>query len=288
MFGYLTAAQMEMKIKDFARYRAVYCGLCHDLFTRCGAHTSLLLNYDMAFLILLLCGLYEPDMPKRKARCIAHPLRTHEEIDTPYTAYAADMLILLSYHQLMDDWNDDHRADKFAAAKTLTGAYKQAKSRYPRQAECIDAQIEALSAMEKANEENIDRVSACTGAMMAEIFDLNGDMWSEPLRTLGMGLGQAIYLMDAYEDVEKDLKAQRYNPLKPLFEAGDLKDAGEAMINACMARAAAAFERLPILQEADILRNILYAGVWTRFNAATAKREKTYPKTEQKTDGEKA
>ena len=47
-----------------------------------------------------------------------------------------------------------------------------------------------------------------------------------------------------------------------------------------MARAAAAFERLPVLQEAEILRNILYAGVWTRFNAVSARREKT--------DGEKA
>ena len=33
-------------------------------------------------------------------------------------------------------------------------------------------------------------------------------------------------------------------------------------------------------EEAEILRNILYAGVWTRFNAVSARREKT--------DGEKA
>ena len=280
MFGYLTAAQAEMKIKDFARYRAVYCGLCHTLCTRCGAHTSLLLNYDMAFLILLLCGLYEPEMPARKTRCLAHPLRVHEEIDTPYTPYAADMLVLLSYHQLLDDWRDERRVERLAAARTLTGAYRRAKERYPRQAACVEKQLEALSAMEKAGEENLDRVSACTGAIMAEIFDVHGDVWSEPLRALGMGLGQAIYLMDAYEDVEKDVRAGRYNPLRALFEAGTLRPESEAMINACMARAAAAFERLPVLQEAEILRNILYAGVWTRFNAVSARREKT--------DGEKA
>lgn len=280
MFGYLTAAQMELKIKDFVRYRAVYCGLCHELFTRCGAHTSLLLNYDMAFLILLLCGLYEPDMPKRKTRCLAHPLRAHEEIDTPYTPYAADMLILLSYHQLMDDWRDERRADRLAAAQTIAGAYRRAKARYPRQAACIEEQIAALSRMEAAGEENLDRVSACTGAMLAEIFDVHGDVWSEPLRAMGMGLGQAIYLMDAYEDIDRDEKAGRYNPLRGRDE---VHARSETMINACMARAAAAFERLPILQEADILRNILYAGVWTRFNAASARREKS-----NQTDGEKA
>ena len=32
--------------------------------------------------------------------------------------------------------------------------------------------------------------------------------------------------------------------------------------------AAEAFERLPIVQDAAILQNILYSGVWTRFEAA--------------------
>ena len=32
-----------------------------------------------------------------------------------------------------------------------------------------------------------------------------------------------------------------------------------------IAESARAFERLPILQDAEILRNILYAGVWARF-----------------------
>lgn len=279
MFGYLTAAQPEMKIKDFARYRAVYCGLCRTLFTQCGAHTPLLLNYDMAFLILLLTGLYEPETKTRRARCAAHPVRVHEEMTSPYTAYAADVLILLSYHQLLDDWKDERRADRLAAAKAITAAYKRASARLPRQAQHIARQIERLSEMERTGETNLDRVSACTGEMMAEIFDMHQDGWSDRLRTMGMGLGQAIYLMDAYEDVEKDLRAGRYNPLRTLFEAGEMQPAAEAMINACMARAAVAFEQLPILEGAEIVRNILYAGVWTRFNAATARR--------QKTDGEK-
>ena len=32
--------------------------------------------------------------------------------------------------------------------------------------------------------------------------------------------------------------------------------------------AAEAFERLPIVQDAALLQNILYSGVWTRFDAA--------------------
>ena len=34
------------------------------------------------------------------------------------------------------------------------------------------------------------------------------------------------------------------------------------------------FEQLPILQNVDILRNILYSGVWCRYEIVREKREK--------------
>ena len=40
--------------------------------------------------------------------------------------------------------------------------------------------------------------------------------------------------------------------------------------------AAAEFERLPIVQDAALLQNILYSGIWTRFASAfRAKQEET-------------
>jgi hypothetical protein len=38
-----------------------------------------------------------------------------------------------------------------------------------------------------------------------------------------------------------------------------------------VAEAAQAFEVLPLLRDADILRNILYAGVWMRYRQKQAK-----------------
>ena len=35
---------------------------------------------------------------------------------------------------------------------------------------------------------------------------------------------------------------------------------------------AAVFERLPVVRDADIMRNILYSGVWLRYNAEMARR----------------
>ena len=47
----------------------------------------------------------------------------------------------------------------------------------------------------------------------------------------------------------------------------------EQMLGDMMARAARAFERLPVLQDAEIMRNILYSGIWLRFENATNRRK---------------
>ena len=49
---------------------------------------------------------------------------------------------------------------------------------------------------------------------MAEIFAWEPDAWELSLRKIGFFLGKFIYLMDAYEDVEKDIGNNSYNPLK--------------------------------------------------------------------------
>lgn len=45
-----------------------------------------------------------------------------------------------------------------------------------------------------------------------------------------------------------------------------------------IAEAARAFEVLPILEDVQILRNILYAGVWTRYGQVRRKRKETEEK----------
>ena len=126
--------------------------------------------------------------------------------------------------------------------------------------------------MQKDGEQNLDRLADCTGQMMAEIFALYDDAWAATLRDMGQGLGKAIYLMDAYEDVDKDVPKNRFNPFARQYEQEGFDEFCQELINTCMAQCTLAFERLPILESADILRNVLYAGVWTRFNATKERR----------------
>ena len=71
--------------------------------------------------------------------------------------------------------------------------------------------------MKKKGETNLDLMAGLFGDIMAEIFAWEPDAWELSLRKIGFFLGKFIYLMDAYEDVEKDIGNNSYNPLKEAF-----------------------------------------------------------------------
>ena len=102
---------------------------------------------------------------------------------------------------------------------------------------------------------------------MAELFCVDG-AFDSFLAPFGDALGRFIYLLDAVMDLEDDVKKGRYNPLKALREAGWTQADFRSVLKAQLGAAADAFERLPLLQDADLLRSILYSGVWQRYNRA--------------------
>ena len=53
MFGYVTANEPELKVKDYHKYKAYYCGLCQSLKRQYGSAGQLTLAYDMTFDLLL-------------------------------------------------------------------------------------------------------------------------------------------------------------------------------------------------------------------------------------------
>ena len=126
-----------------------------------------------------------------------------------------------------------------------------------------------------------------TGHFLGEIFVWKEDVWQEDLRQMGFYLGKLVYLMDALEDLPKDRKKKNYN----LFlDCGDVFEASEEpkyrkMLTDVLAESARAFERLPILEYAGILRNVLYSGVWGRYvlikNAHDEKQQKHQSRNEE-------
>ena len=264
MFGYVQANIRELTKAQKARYQSVYCGICRQIRDQSGQLARLGLSYDMAFLSLLLMSLYEPEETSGKHLCPVHPVRPKPWVDSKMIRYAADMNVALAYYNARDDYEDEHRV----GAKTMVGVFGKAlhriKEAYPRQCAAIESCIAELSALEKGSCPNPDVPAGCFGRLMAELLVYEEDLWAPTLRQMGMALGRFIYLADAANDYITDKKKKQYNPFLAM---GMEKEPAtwEQYLMLAMGRCTDYFERLPLVQDKDILDNILYSGVWVEY-----------------------
>ena len=266
MFGYIVTNPKSLPEDRQRRFRAFYCGLCQTLRRRHGLPASATLSYDLTFLAILLNALYEPGEASGQARCIPHPAKAHEYISTPVMDYVADMNIALSYHKCRDNWRDDKNLLSAGEAAVLRQACRRVERDYPRQCAAIEEWLEHIHEWECENILQVDLPVNATGRMLGELFIWpRQKMWHEELRAIGDGLGRFVYFMDAYDDLPGDLRRGSYNPLKPLRDREDYEQLCQSALMMMVASATEAFERLPIVLDADIIRNVLYSGVWSKY-----------------------
>lgn len=271
MFGYVRPNLADMPESDQQRYRAHYCGLCHAIGQRHGQMARMALTFDLTYLTVFLASLYEPEEKSGESRCIPHPVKPHGWSRSAVTDYAADMTIALTYHKCLDDWQDDRSLPAKGAAAWLKKAYTKVKAEYPRQCGAIEKALRDLSAVEKRRDPSPDAAAKCFGELMAELFVMTEDYWANALRAFGYSLGRYIYILDAVCDYDKDVKSGSYNPVILMEKKPeDMRDTLELLLG----NASAAFERLPLIQDEEILRNILYSGVWQGYNEYLHKKDK--------------
>ena len=264
MFGYVSANWKELRDDQKNRYQAAYCGVCRGIREHSGNVSRLGLSYDMAFLALLLSSLYEPEEEGGKQACLMHPVKKRHWFDNECVRYAADMNVALAYFNCLDDWQDDGKLTAKWLADAFGKRYPEIAERYPRQCQAIKDCITELSALEKANCANPDQVANCFGRLMAEILVYREDLWASDLRQMGMALGRFIYLLDAAVDYRKDKKHGKYNPYIAMGSEEDWPRWEQYLVLA-MGRCTESFERLPLVQDKELLDNILYSGVWVGY-----------------------
>lgn len=271
MFGYIIVNKAEMKFKEFDVYHSFYCGICRDLKKKYGALGQLSLSYDMTFLAILLTSLYEPETVKGSCKCIAHPLESHETRNNIFTEYAADMNALFACYKCQDDWEDEKKFRRLIYGKMLEGRTGRLKALYAEKIKKINLLMQSFSEAEKDGGD-IDVLAGLFGRVMAELVTPREDEWAENLRTLGGFLGKFIYLCDAYEDIETDIKKGTFNPLKAKYQNPDFEEECKTILMMMISECCREFEKLPVLDNAEILRNILYSGVWCRYETVREKR----------------
>lgn len=276
MFGYVSANLKELTKEAQARYQSVYCGICKQIRQRSSQTARLSLSYDMAFLALLLMSLYEPEEAAGGRGCILHPVKSKNWMDNEFIRYGADMNVALAYYKALDDARDDRSIPARTMAALLKKDCEAVGLRYPRQCKAIAQCIEALSRLEKTGCDNPDEPAGCFGQLMGELLAYREDMWAPTLRQMGMALGRYIYLADAAVDFSKDKRKGSYNPYIAMGMEED-RPRWEQYLVLTMGRCADYYERLPLVQDKDILDNILYSGIWIEY-----RRKQKEPKNDRR------
>ena len=274
MFGYITINKSEMKFKEFDIYHAYYCGLCQSLLKRYGAMGQITLSYDMTFAAMLLSSLYEPDTDSSKCACVAHPFERHPFVKNVVIDYVADMNVLLTLYKCEDDWIDDKKMFRACFGCMLRKKSFKKRCVYRGKENLIKDKLEKIHDLEKEGCTDIDLMSGLFGDIMGMIMTPRDDEWKDTLSELGYYLGKFIYILDAYDDVEKDIKKGKYNPFVKRIEEPDFDEQIRVILTMMMSECCKRFEMLPIIENVEILRNILYSGVWERYEKIWTEREK--------------
>ena len=279
MFGYVTIYRKGLDEAALDRYQAYYCGLCQALGQRYGAAGQMTLSFDMAFVAILLSALYDPDTAFGAGRCPPHPFKPRPRADNPFLHYAADMTVVLAYYNFLDDWQDDRRRASLRHAQKLESYLPAIRERWPRQCGAVRDQLQALNALESAASHDLDALCRAFGTLLGSIFAPRADAWAPVLDAMGRALGGFIYLMDAYDDLEKDRKKGRYNALQALADQlppAEYEARCHELLTQQMGLCAQQFRLLPVLKdtpEGQILYNTLYAGVWSKYALVKKRRE---------------
>lgn len=272
MFGYITYNKPEMKFKEYDIYHSYYCGLCKTLKDNYGYLGQISLNNDLTFIAILLSSLYEEKPIETTSRCIMHPNHKYTKYSNKYIDYCAKMTIVLTYFKCEDDWVDEKKISKELYLKSINKSFNKIKKEYNDKVSKIQQYLNKIRDLEKDNCNNLDEISRYSGLMMANIVTYTNDIWYDDLYELGFYLGKFIYFMDAYDDIDNDIKKNCYNPFIHIYKEVDFDDKVYNILELMMSKCATAFECLPIIENIEILRNIIYSGVWSHYELINKKR----------------
>ena len=270
MFGFSRPYMNDLSENEKARYKAVYCGLCRKLNEKYGLAGRMGLSYDMTFLILLLDSLYEPEEKTKEAVCPPHPMKKHRETSSAFTDYAADITVALTYYKALDDWMDEHSKTGKMYSGLLKRSYGKVKEAWPEQCAAIENSIDSLHEVERDKDAQPEKAADLSGRMLASLFAVKQDFFQRQVACLGYFLGKFIYMMDAAIDYANDQKNGCYNPLNSMQVT---PEQARELLEQPLGQAAEAFESLPLVQDAHLMRNILYSGVWQTYNYEMKKKE---------------
>lgn len=273
LFGYIKPYKPELKMIEYDTYKAVYCGLCKQLGKAFGPFSRMTLSYDFAFLSLLSLGVAEECRGFKRESCAANPLKKKPCLCAcEDSAFSASAAMLMLYYKVKDNYQDGGVGDKIKAVLLMPfagHARKKAKKQYPQMEQIIASQMERQRKLEQEGC-SVDAAAEPSARALSGITELipTDETNRRVLSRVGYLVGRWVYLIDALDDIEEDLKQGCFNPYLSKFgitqQDADLSKAKEyavGMIHLTAGELSNTYELLEIKRYKTILDNIIYLGL---------------------------
>lgn len=272
MFGYVKTDKPEMKVKEYEAYRGLYCSLCKAMGKHFGVLSRLTLSYDITFLLLTRLS-FSGTLPWfESGRCPFNPTKrcsycsnADEEL-----RYASAVAMMMFYHKVRDNISDGRVLKKILMYMLLPWAtlkYKKAKKMYSEIAQIIEECMTKQSQLESRNSDSTDEAAHQSAEALGRVTAYNIDDPEGNIYRFGYGIGKWVYLTDAFDDIEKDIKDGSYNVfvnkynLKSNEYSQGIKQEITATLNMTSGFFIEAYEKTENRTLSPIMQNIIYEGM---------------------------
>ena len=268
MFGYLKPDKPYLYMKDDVLYQALYCGVCKSIGKNAGQIARFTLTYDVAFMSAICHNILGVDVKINKEHCITHVIRkTPVAAPDEISLMLADVNVILAYYKLLDDTVDEKKGA--LKSKIFVNAYKKAKKRMPEFDNIVKTQTANLLALERANSDSIDMVADSTANILVNASrQVLKDKSTEYTDGLFYSIGKWIYLIDALDDYDKDVKKGNFNVFFNAYKETSfenlIKNKGEEIsfvFNGIFLKIAENYSQIKTYYNTDLVKNVISRGI---------------------------
>lgn len=264
MFGYVNLYKPTLSDDNYELFKTYYCSLCFRLGKDFNQAVRLSLSYDFTFLAILLDSLSDKKLELTNQRCLKHIGKQKQiAVNNEFIKYSSQMSAVLNFYKLTDDIKDDKSVKAFILRLPYLRQLKKTDPHFEIISDEIIKHLNSLSKLENENCENIDEVSHEFAMIMQYLFSYN-----IKLKRFGYNLGKFIYIIDAFDDMDDDLKKKHYNVInkKYAYDGTSMKKKQIAseidfILTYTLSQLADEFEKLDIKKNKTLLENIIYFGL---------------------------
>ena len=223
ILGYVKACRDEMKMRDFEIYRGIYCSLCNALSRNYSLLARLLLSYDFTFAALLRLAVGAAPCTFNQKRCPLDPLKKCWFCDDrAQTDLCAHATVIICYYKLLDDLHDKGIFSKIRAALAfpmISLMHKKAVKLAPGIQAVISAEMTRQAGIEAGNA-SLDEAADPSASALGKLLSMGYENEEKELMfRLGYMLGRYIYILDAADDLNRDIKSGNFNPFAREFSS---------------------------------------------------------------------